>query len=300
MTSWRRRVVKTLAVALLAPAGAVMFLRWFEHRNVFQPTATLWAGPDALGRPCEEVWLKTEDGERLLAWYFPAAPLSPRREWAILHGHGNGGNLSHRLELFGLLLETGVNLLAFDYRGYGRSTGRPSEAGTYQDVQAAYAWLRDRGFPATNILAYGESLGGAVVAELAVQQPLGGLVLQSTFTSIADIGAELFPWLPVRWLNRIRYDTLAKLPRVRVPVLVMHGRGDTIVPFHHGERLFAAANEPKRFRELPGDHNDTVELGRSELLANVTAFLEQLAASRGATPKPAVGVPPPPRAVDQP
>jgi len=274
MSPWPRRVLSTVTTLALTCGGVVVFLRWFEHQNVFQPTTTLWAGPDALGRPCEEVWLRAADGARLNAWFFPAHTNAPRRHLAILLCHGNGGNISHRLEAFDALLETGVNVLGFDYRGYGRSGGRPSEAGTYLDAQAAHAWLRQRGFPATNIIAYGESLGGAVATELAVREPLAGLVLQSTFTSIPDIGAELFPWLPVRRLSRIRYDTLAKLPGLRVPVLVLHSRSDTLIPFQHGERLFAAAHQPKLFHEVAGDHNDTLESGRRRLLDGLHAFLE--------------------------
>ena len=118
------------------------------------------------------------------------------------------------------------------------------------------ASLGEKGFAPTNIFALGESLGGAVATELAVRETVGGLVLHSTFTSVPDLGAELFPWLPVRWLGTIQYDTRSKLPRLGVPVLVLHSRGDTLIAFHHAERNFAAANEPKVFAELQGDHND--------------------------------------------
>lgn len=278
MTPRLRRVPGTLFRLLLLSVIFVVLLRWFEHRNVFQPTATLWAGPDRLGRPFEEVWLEAGDGPRLNAWFFPAATNSPRRDLALLHCHGNGGNLSHRLEVFAALLETGVNLLGFDYRGYGRSSGRPSEAGTYVDAQTAYAWLRGRGFAATNIIALGESLGGGVASELAARETLRALILQSTFTSIPDIGSEIFPWLPVRTLGTIQYDTRAKLSELRIPVLVLHGRADTVVPFHHGQRLWAAAHEPKRFHELAGDHNDFIEVGRAEFLAGIERFLRFLEA----------------------
>ena len=174
--------------------------------------------------------------------------------------HGNGGNISHRLQLTRLLLGTGTAVLLFDYRGYGRSSGAPDEEGTYVDAQAAYQWLRGRGFVERNIIAFGESLGGAVAAELALRELLGGLVLQSTFTGIVDVGRELLWWLPVRWLNTIKYDTRAKLPRTKVPVLVMHSRDDTLVQFHHAEQNFAAANEPKLFQETEGDHNDSLFL----------------------------------------
>ncbi len=170
--------------------------------------------------------------------------------------HGNAGNIGHRLETGAALLATGVNVLLFDYRGYGRSQGQPSEEGTYRDAQAACEWLRQKGLAGTNIVAFGESLGGGVAAELAAREPIGGLVLESTFTSIPDIGAELFPWLPVRWLGKIRYDTRSKLPRLYVPVLVMHSPADELVGIHHGKANFAAANEPKLFWELQGDHNN--------------------------------------------
>jgi fermentation-respiration switch protein FrsA (DUF1100 family) len=256
-----------------------LMLRWFEHANVYQPTRTLVARADALGRPFEEARFAARDGTRLHGWFFPAAADSPRRHLAVLHCHGNGGNLSHRLDVAAALLETGVNVLLFDYRGYGLSAGRPSEEGTYLDAEAAHAWLVARGFAASDIIAFGESLGGGVAAELARRVPLAGLVLQSTFTSIPDLGAELFPFLPVRWLARIRYDTLAKLPHLRVPVLVMHGRGDTLVRFAHAERNFAAAHPPKRLVELAGDHNDFLEAGRAVFRDGFAAWLAELPAA---------------------
>ena len=142
----------------------------------------------------------------------------------------------------------------------------------------------DRGFGATNLIAFGESLGGGVAAELALRAPLGGLVLQSAFTSIPDLGAELFPFLPVRWLARIRYDTHAKLPRIHVPLLVLHGRGDTLIGFAHAERNFAAANPPKQFAELAGDHNDFLEAGRSAFVGGFGHFLESFPTRAATTP----------------
>lgn len=256
-----------------------LMLRWFEHANVYLPSRTLAVGPESLGRPFEEVTLVTSDDRRLHGWFFPAAADSSRRHLAVLHCHGNGGNISHRLEVAETLLQTGVNVLLFDYRGYGQSTGRPSEEGTYRDAEAAHAWLVARGFPATHIIAFGESLGGGVAAELALRAPLAGLVLQSTFTSIPDLGAELFPFLPVRWLTTIRYDTRAKLPRIRTPVLLMHSREDTLIRFAHAERNFAAANPPKRLVELAGDHNDFLEVGRAVFRNGFAAWLQELPAA---------------------
>jgi hypothetical protein len=231
-------------------------LRWFEHSQVYHPSRELEATADGLGRPFEDVSFKTADGVELNGWFFPAGTNSPRAHLAILVCHGNGGNISHRLDLCQVLLQTGAAVFVFDYRGYGRSRGRPGEEGTYCDAQAAYQWLRQKGFRGGNIVVFGESLGGGVASELALRETLGGMVLQSTFTSIPDIGAELYPWLPVRWISTIKYDTRSKLPRLTIPVLVMHSRADDLARFHHAEDNFTAANEPKFFCELRGAHNE--------------------------------------------
>jgi fermentation-respiration switch protein FrsA (DUF1100 family) len=250
------KLAKTLLELLVACLLIVVMLRWFEHSQVYHPDRVLTATGAELSRPFEDVFFKAGDGVALNGWFFPGSTNSHRRHLAVLVCHGNAGNISDRLDTCAALLSIGASVFVFDYRGYGRSQGRPSEEGTYRDAQAARQWLRQKGFAGTNIIAFGESLGGGVAAELAVREPVGGLVLQSTFTSIPDIGAELFPWLPVRWLARIRYDTHSKLPRLHVPVLVMHGPADELVRFHHGKANFAAANEPKLFWELRGDHNN--------------------------------------------
>lgn len=233
-----------------------MLLRWFEHSRVYHPTRQLEATGAELGRPHENLFLKTSDGVEINAWFFPAQTNSPRRHLVFMNCHGNGGNISHRLGLYRALLETGASVLSFDYRGYGLSQGKPSEEGTYLDAQAAYQWLRQKGFAGKNIIVYGESLGGGIATELCVREETGGLILQSTFTSLPAIGAELYPWLPVRLVGKIRYDTRSKLPRLKVPVLVMHSRDDDLIGYRHSEQNFTAANEPKFFSELRGGHND--------------------------------------------
>jgi len=263
------------AILLLAAVLLVFMLRWFVNSQVYHPSRSRDANGSELNRPFEDVFFDTTDGVKLNGWFFPADTNATHRALAVLVCHGNAGNITHRLGLCRALLATGVNVFLLDYRGYGRSAGRPSEEGTYRDAQAAYRWLRAKGFAATNIVAYGESLGGAVAAELAMREPLGGLVLQSTFTSIPDIGAELFPWLPARWITTIRYDTHSKLPLIRIPVLVMHSRTDDLIGFRHSERNFAAANQPKWFYELAGRHNDPAgeqewfRAGMEELLRHV-------------------------------
>lgn len=265
-----------MAGVLLVCCGLIYcMLRWFEHSQVYHPTRTFQTTGAELGRPFEDVWFTTADGIRLNGWFFPAQTNSARERVALLYCHGNGGNISHRLGICAALLETGASVLVFDYRGYGRSDGRPGEEGTYRDAQAAYQWLRSRGFGGTNIVAFGESLGGGVAAELAARETLGGLVLQSTFMSVPDLGRELFPWLPVRLFSTIKYDTRRKLPGLRLPVLVMHSRGDNLVPFRHGQGNFEAANQPKQFCELQGGHNDPLT-DRAAFTRGLDDFLKRL------------------------
>ena len=233
-----------------------MIFRWFEHSRTYHPSRRLEATGKEIGKPHENVFFKTSDGVELNAWFYPPQTNSARGQMVFLNCHGNGGNISHRLGLYSALLETGAGVLSFDYRGYGLSKGKPTEEGTYLDAQAAYQWLRQKGFEGRNIIAYGESLGGGIASELCLREETGGLILQSTFTSLPDIGAELYPWLPVRSIGRIQYDTHSKLPRLKIPVLVMHSREDGLIGFRHSEKNFEAAKEPKFFCELRGRHND--------------------------------------------
>lgn len=263
---------------VLISAGLVctillLMLRWFERSQVFHPSRTLEATGTELGRPFQDVFLQADDGTRLNGWFFPGGANRPGNGLVVLVCHGNGGNITHRLALANALLGTGLGVFLLDYRGYGRSEGRPTERGTYLDARAAYDWLRHQGFAPKHILVFGESLGGGVASELAASVETGGLILQSTFTSIPDVGAELFPWLPVRLLARIRYDTRSRLPRIQVPVLIMHSRADGLIDFSHSQKNFAAANEPKCFCEISGNHNDPLA-DRRQFLDGIEKFLQ--------------------------
>lgn len=254
-------------------------IRWFEHRQVYAPKRKLEASGSELGRPLEEAWIQTADGVRLHGWFFPAEKNSPRTHQVLLLCHGNAGNIGHRLHWVKAWLELGLNVFIFDYRGYGRSEGRVDEAGTYRDAQSAFEWLRSKGFTPENIVVLGKSLGGGIASELVSREPVGALILQSTFTSIPDLGTELFRWLPVRRLHSIHYDTIHRLPRIQSPVLVAHSRSDDLIGFHHAERNFQAAAGPKMMLEMAGNHVSVLEDGRQEYLAGLARFLSRHLAS---------------------
>lgn len=224
------------------------------------------------GLDYEQLTLATPDGEKLDAWFVPA----PQSRGVVLFLHGNAGNLSHRMDSIAMFHRQGHDVLIFDYRGYGRSTGKPSETGLYRDAQTAWDHLtRQRGIPPGRIVLFGESLGGAVAAWLAARERPGALVLSSVFTSAPALAADLYPWLPTRWLVHLRYDTRAALAEVRCPVLIAHSPDDEIIPFRHGQVLFEAAAEPKVFLPLAGGHNDGFIFMRQDWVDALADFLRK-------------------------
>lgn len=239
--------------------------------------------PRDVGLDYETVWLTTEDGVRIEAWYVPA----PAARGVALLAHGNAGSIGDRVDYARLFHRLGYSLLLLEYRGYGRSEGKPSEEGTYADARAAWRHLvTERGFPPARIVLVGESLGGAVAARLAADERPGALVLTSSFVSVPEMAAELYPWLPVRHLTRYRYDTLEALKRVSCPVLIAHSRDDDIVPFSHGERLFAAIKSPKSFLEMAGGHNEGFLFTREAWGTELGRFLDQYLPTGSINPAP--------------
>ncbi len=246
----------------------------FQAKLVYFPVAEVRATPAHAGLPFEEVWISSGNGEaRLHGWYVPAASAHP----TVLFLHGNGGNIAHRLDSLRIFHQLGLNTLIFDYRGYGRSSGAPSEHGTYVDAQSAWGYLTGvRGIPADRIVIFGRSLGGAVGVWLAERTSARALIIESGFTSIPDLAAHHYPFLPSRWLARYSYDSVARLPNVRIPTFVVHSRNDEIIPFEHGQRLFAAAVEPKQFLEIRGDHNSGFLHSGEHYVGGLGNFLDTL------------------------
>jgi len=243
-------IVIIIAGAYIAFAG---FLFIFQSHYVYFPERVLSAKPTSIGLNFESVSFETRDGIQLSGWFVP----SDNARGVILFCYGNAGNISHRLESIQIFHPLGRSVFIFDYRGYGQSEGKPSESGTYKDAEAAWQYLvEERQVSRDRIIVFGRSLGGAVAAWLAHRHTPGALILESTFTSVPDIAAKLYPYLPVRLLSRFKYDTAEYLDGVDCPVLIVHSRDDEIMPFSHGQRLFEIAREPKRFLEISGSHNE--------------------------------------------
>ncbi len=265
------RVVRLLAISYIA-VMALLFL--FQNKLVYFPMQGKYTmTPQVRGLPFETVKLSTEDGEQLAAWWIPASSAAPVRGVVLLF-HGNAGNIAHRIDYARMFHDLGYSTFLVDYRGYGESSGEPSEAGTYRDATASWAWLTaTRGIKASDIVIFGESLGGGIATWLAAQQAPRALILSSTFTSVPDLGAEIYPWLPVRWISRIQYNNLANLAQILAPVLIAHSPADEIIPYAHGKRLYAVAHQPKAFLEMSGGHNEGFVFAREEWVKAVQEFM---------------------------
>lgn len=270
-----------LQIILLAYLGLLALLYFKQSSLVFLPQIErgFRASPADIGLPFTPLQLATVDGETLDGWFVSAGTEHGERG-LIIFFHGNAGNIGHRLGYLRMFHDMGFATLMVDYRGYGRSSGTPSEEGTYRDAATIWGHATQMlGFAPGRIVLFGESLGGGVAGQLAAQQNPGALVLASTFTSVPDLGADLYPLLPIRLLARIRYDTRQGLPRITCPVMVVHSRDDDVIPFVHGRRLFAAASAPKRFLEIEGGHNDGFVFGREAWVRQLDEFLRQALAS---------------------
>jgi uncharacterized protein len=233
-----------------------MFL-WLENRFVFHPVSARKGWRDPPNERVRDVELEAA-GARLHGWWCPTEGWEPGRG-AVVFFHGTGGNLSYRGQsVVRWQQELGASLLLIDYPGYGRSTGRPSEAGCYAAADAAYDWVVEKlGVPPERVVVYGGSLGGAVAIDLASRRPHRALVVVSAFTSVRDLAGERHPLVPSAFIQT-RFDNLEKIPRCHRPLFLAHGTADRVIPVTHGERLFAAANEPKEFLRMEGyEHHHT-------------------------------------------
>ena len=246
-----------------------MLMYVFQRSLMYFPDSVR-TPPAAAGLPqAQEVILATADGEKLVAWHVPPQGAKP----VVIYFQGNAGALNLRADRFKWLIADGTGLLALSYRGYGGSTGKPSEAGLIRDALAAYDFAIAR-YPAERIVLWGESLGTGVAVALGAERKIGGIILDAPFTSTTDVGAAAYPFAPVRWLMKDQFHSDERIARVKAPLLVLHGELDRIVPIAFGEKLFSLANDPKRMVRFPlGGHADLDDHGAK---AAVKEFLAGL------------------------
>jgi len=271
------KLKRLLIMVLVAMAAGiflvVLFLRVIENQLIYYPPRYPEGFPstETIEQEVEDVWLVTADGVKINAFYRS----NPASGQVLLWFHGNAENIGYDLDHLKLLAGNGVNVLAVDYRGYGRSEGKPDEAGVYKDADAAYDYLlTQRHFRAQDIIIYGHSLGGAVGVNLASRRPCGGLIVQSSFTSARAMAKRMFAIPLIAYAAKSRFDSEQLIRNVHVPILIVHGTRDETVPFEMGRQLFAAAPEPKRFYPVEGaGHNNLMEVGGNDYLACLKTFV---------------------------
>ena len=284
---------------LIGVAGPNMnLLDTLERRFVYFPTARVERTPADLGLPFNDVYFETSDGKVLNGWFIPAPDRGASSdenpdEVTLLWLHGNGGNMGHRVEdlaLFHHLL--GVNVFIFDYRGYGKSQGKPSEMGVYLDARAALAYLTSRDdVEPGRVVYFGRSLGAAVAVELALHHRPTGMVLFSPFTSLADMAQALYPFSPVRLLAGKRFDSQSRIRSYHGPLLVIHGEEDEIIPSEQGRALYDAARGPKHFHAIAGaHHNDGLDVAGPDLWSAFGLFLDTISDTNNPTNVAAAGL----------
>ena len=246
-------LLKIFIILIAAYLGILGLVYLGQGMMIYFPDYNITGTPDDIGLAYKDAVFTTTDNVRITGWYIPATP----ERGTVLFCHGNAGNISTWLNRIALFNKMNLSVMVFDYRGYGRSGGSPSENGTYLDAQAAWDYLIDtrEKLPARCII-YGHSLGGAIAAETALRNNPAGLVIESSFTSVPEMGARIYPWLPIRLIARYQYATIDKISLIKCPKLIIHSPTDETIPFEYGQALYQKAFEPKTFLQIQGDHNN--------------------------------------------
>ncbi|MCP4705364.1 MAG: alpha/beta hydrolase [candidate division Zixibacteria bacterium] len=267
-------IINVLKILLAVGVLALLFyfyVRYLERRTTYQPSRIIESNPSSIGLSYEDIYFETSDNIRLNGWFIP----SEKTKLTLIFCHGNGGNISHRMDKILFFNKLGLNQFIFDYRGYGLSQGTPSEEGLYRDVEAAYEYLKIKMSDEHNIIIYGASLGGAVAVDLVSKYPVDGLILEGTFASAVDISREFYPLIPTFMVN-LKFDSFAKIQNINIPKLIMHSESDDIIPFNQGQKLFENALEPKKFLKLNGGHNEAFFVSEAEVKATIKLFLNSI------------------------
>jgi uncharacterized protein len=248
----------------------VLYVRFLENRTLFVPAKEILSDPSHIGIDFEDITFHTKDGMALNGWLIKA----PGATSTLIFCHGNAGNIGDRLAKIKFFHDVGVNNFIFDYRGYGNSKGTPSESRMYVDAQAAYDYLLSReDIDKEKIILYGASLGGAAAIDLATRRKIAAIIIDSSFTNASDMAKRIFPFLP-KALIQLKLDNVSKIKAIKVPKLFFHSKDDDIVPYELGRKLYEAADEPKLFIDLIGDHNDGHILSAEIFQDGITEFFQ--------------------------
>ena len=263
------KLIIFVILGVLLTLGAV---RYLERSSIFFPMKDLTSDPSLVGLEYEDIYFTTSDGRKLNGWFIPAEGA----EYTLILCHGNAGNIGHRLEKLRILHDLDLNVFIFDYRGYGRSEGVPSESGLYKDAEAAYDHVTQKlNVPKGVIILYGESIGSGVVIDLATKEKVGAIITEEAFTSVKDMARMAYPFLP-SFIYSTKLDSLSKIKDISYPILIIHSTEDEIVPYDHGQRLYGAAGEPKTFLKLRGGHNTAFLDSRKKYSEGIKNFIENL------------------------
>lgn len=260
-----------MLILFLALGVTLIYLRYIERRSLFYPQREIEFSPKEVGIDFEDVFFATRDNIKLNGWFIPAQD----SRYTVLFCHGNAGNISHRFEKINFFRQSGCAVFIFDYRGYGRSQGSPDEKGLYRDAKAAYDYLLSRGVAAGQIIGYGESLGGAVIIDLASKNKMRALIIESTFSSAKDMIRHIYPFLPY-WLFASRLDSAGKIKSINIPKLIIHSLNDEIVPYKLGLKLYEGAAAPKELLQIRGGHNTCFYDSEKILRKRIRYFLDSL------------------------
>lgn len=255
--------------------GVIVY--FYQPKLVFHPHNQIEETPAILSLDYEDLTLSTADGEKINAWWIP----HPAARATLLFFHGNAGNISHRLDSINIFHQLGLNVLIIDYRGYGKSTGSPSEQGTYIDATTAWQYLiTEKKIPADKIIIFGRSLGGAIASKLAMEQSSAGFIIESSFTSISAMGKHYYPYLPTSLLTRIKYPTIDRIAKINKPTLIIHSQSDEIIPYSHGTQLFEQAQQEtstqKTFLEISGGHNEGFRISGKQYIDGLDRFITDI------------------------
>jgi fermentation-respiration switch protein FrsA (DUF1100 family) len=278
---WRWTIVGVLGFVILAYGGVLVWFKANETSLLYFPEKSFEASPEMFGAAYGKVQISSTDSVKLVCWIIPSPDTSTL--W-LLYLHGNAGNIGKRgyVEHYMQLRKLGLNILTVDYRGYGESSGDPTEQGIYDDALVAYEYLRSmQHVPSSRIIVYGYSLGSAAAVDVLSKVPAAGIILEGAFTSITDVGQEHYPFLPVRFMSSSHFSSREKIARIDVPKLFIHARDDHTIPIQYGRELFEMAREPKTFLEVKGGHEGAHNVDARLFYGGIQLFLVQVKNSEG-------------------